>query len=327
MISVVMPAYNASSFIDLAIESILQQTFQDFELIVVDDGSTDNTLEIVKDYARKDNKVRLIKSQHGGLSCACNLGISESKYSWIARMDADDIALPQRFEKQINAARANPKVVAWGTYVHHMNSKGDILSINPLGPTTEEEFYALRSRGHVAHLHHPTVLLKKEIILKAGGYNSDLEPAEDFDLFDRMAYYGPILAIPEALVLYRVHSQSVSMQRFFLQKASMRYVTARHRARIAGEEEVDLKQFIEECKRQPAVSRLQRHIQILGKFWYRKAGLFFAEKYYLQAGLYLSMAIASNPSYSIPRIWQQKLSPGARQSLERSKKFRESTVE
>lgn len=318
MISVVMPAYNASKFIAPAIDSILNQTFPEFELIVVDDGSTDNTLEIVKTYLEKDNRVRLIQSNHGGLSRACNLGISESRSSWIARMDADDIALPQRFDKQLNAATANPKVVAWGTYVHHMNSKGDVLSINPLGPTTEEEFYDLRTRGHVAHLHHPTVLLKKEIVLKAGGYNPQLEPAEDLDLFDRMANYGPIIAIPDPLVLYRVHSQSVSMQKFFSQKLLHRYIVARHRARLAGNREPSVDEFIEEYKRHPLFSRLKRHLRTLGMFHYRKAGLVFGEKQYLETGLYLSISAALNPGYSIPRVWHQVLSPKTRRLLAES---------
>jgi glycosyltransferase involved in cell wall biosynthesis len=318
MISVVMPAYNASKFIAPAIDSILNQTFQEFELIIVDDGSTDNTLEIVKSYLERDDRVQLIQSNHGGLSIACNLGISNSKYSWIARMDADDIALPQRFEKQINAARANPKVVAWGTYVHHMNSKGDVLSVNPLGPTSEEIFYNLRERGHVAHLHHPTVLLKKEIVLKAGGYNSEFEPAEDFELFDRLANQGLLLAIPEPLLLYRVHSQSVSMQRFYHQKLLQRCVVARHRARLAGNRELSISEFLEEYKKQPLVPGLKRYLHTLGQFYYRKAGLFACEQKYLQAGLHLSISAALNPRYSIPRIWYQVLSPKTRRLLDKS---------
>lgn len=318
MISVVMPAYNASKFIAAAIDSILNQTFPDFELIIVDDGSTDNTLEIVKSYLEKDDRVRLLQSEHGGLSRACNLGISESRYSWIARMDADDIALPQRFEKQINAALANPKVVAWGAYVNHTNSKGDILSINPLGPKTEEEFYNIRSQGHVVHLHHPTVLLNKEILLKAGGYNSEFEPAEDLDLFDRLANYGPLLAIPEPLLLYRIHSQSVSMQKFFYQKLLHRCVVARHRAHLSGSKELSIEEFLKEYKRQPLISGLKRHLRTLGQFYYRKAGLCFSEKQYLQIGLYLSISAALSPGYSIPRVWHQVLSAKTRNLLKES---------
>ncbi len=129
MITVIMAAYNAANFIAYAIESILNQSFANWELIVIDDGSTDNTIEIIKNYIQLDQRVRLIQSQHIGVCQARNIGIQSAKYSWIAIMDADDIALPQRLEKQINAAIANPDVVAWGSYVQHISPTGNILSL------------------------------------------------------------------------------------------------------------------------------------------------------------------------------------------------------
>lgn len=318
MISVVMPAYNASPFIASAIESILSQTFRDFELIIVDDGSTDNTREIVKGYVELDRRVRLIQNNHGGLCQTINAGINESRYPWVARMDADDIALPERFEKQLKAVNDNNKLVVLGTYAHHINSKGEVLSLIQQGWLTEEEFHTYREEGHLPFVIHPTALMKKDTLLKVGGYDPRFKAAEDFELFERMANYGLILAIPEPLLLYRVHSQSFSMHKFFAQKLFTKYVITRYRNRIAGNKEPDLEQFIEESKRQPALSRIAQHVPNLGQFWYRKAGLLFAEKQYLQAGLYLSMAIASNPSYSIPRVWRQKLSPEARRGMKGS---------
>ena len=322
MISVIMAAYNAGNFIAPAIESILNQTYQDFEFIIIDDGSTDNTLEIIKFYLEKDSRIRVIQSNHLGACCARNLGIRESKYPWIAVMDADDIAMPERFEKQINAAKVNPKVVVWGTYANHISATGEVLSLVRQGVVNEKEFYDRWQEGHIPFVIHPTALINKEIFLKVGGYAKGFYPTEDFELFERMGNYGSIVAIPEPLLLYRVHSQSASMTKFFTQKILARYVFARHRNRIAGQQEPELNQFIEEYKRQPLFSRLKRDIFTLGQFWYRKAGLFFAEKQYIQASLYLSMAIASNPLYSIPRVWKQKLSPRTRELLATVKKVR-----
>jgi hypothetical protein len=168
---------------------------------------------------------------------------------------------------------------------------------------------------------HPTALIKKEIFLQVGGYSKDFYASEDFELFARIGHYGSILAIPEPLLLYRVHSKSESMTKFFSQKILARYVLARHRNRISGQRDPDMNQFIEEYKHQPLLSRLKRDVFTLGQFWYRKAGLFFAEKQYIQASLYLSMAIASNPSYSLPRVWKQKLSPKTRELLGTVKKI------
>lgn len=320
MISVIMAAYNAEDFIAPAIESILSQTYRDFELIIINDGSTDNTLEVIRHYLERDSRVRVIQSDRVGAAGARNLGINQAKYPWVAIMDADDIALPERFKKQIDAANANPKVIAWGSYAHHLSPKGEILSLVQQGPLTEEEFYNMWHSGHVPFVIHPTALINKEILLKTGGYANNFTVSQDFELFERMGCYGPILAIPEPLLLYRVHSQSASMTKFFLQKLLARYVVARHQARLEGSEEPKLEQFIEEYKIQPALSRFKRGIQTMGQFWYRKAGLFFAEKQYSKASLYLSMAVASNPSYSIPRVWKQKLSPRTRKLLVTVKK-------
>lgn len=244
MISVVMPAFNSSNFIAKAIESILSQTFQDFELILVDDGSTDNTLEIMTHYSQQDNRIQVIQSKHVGCSRARNLGINQSKFPWVAVMDADDIALPKRFAKQIEAANANPQVVAWGTYVHHIKLKEEVLSLQKHGVLTEEEFYDHRKRGDVPFVIHPTSLIKKEILLRVGGYDQKFSYAEDFELFDRLSDHGFILVIPEPLLLYRLHSQSISMNKYFIRDLLVRYVYARRAAQIKGEKEVDLDQFI-----------------------------------------------------------------------------------
>lgn len=318
MISVVMPTYNASKFVGEAVESILNQTYKEFELIIVDDGSTDNTVEIVNRYAQQDNRIRFFKAEHGGASRARNIAIEAVKYPWIAIMDADDIALPQRLEKQINAARANPKVVAWGAAVHHMNSEGKILSVSTLGPKTEEDFYKMRQEGHVVNLNHPTALLNKEIVLKVGGYNPDFL-AEDLELLDRMAQYGPILATPEPLVLYRVHSQSISMQRFFLQRQCMRYVRARHLARLAGKSEPTFEEFIAERQQRSWFVRLKDKLNTYGIFYYRKAGLLVCEKQYLSGSYYLTMSCILNPEYSIRRVWKQVLSSKSRKLLQKSR--------
>jgi len=319
MISVVMPAFNSSNFIAKAIESILNQTFQDFELILVDDGSTDNTLEIMTHYREQDNRIQIIQSKHVGCSRARNLGINQSKFPWIAVMDADDIALPKRFAKQIEAANANPKVVAWGTYVHHVNLKEEVLSLQKHGLLTEEEFYDNMKRGDVPFVIHPTSLIKKEILLKVGGYDPKFSDADDFELFDRLSDYGPILVIPEPLLLYRLHSQSVSMNKYFIRDLLIKYVYTRRSAQIKGEEVVDLDQFIGNYKQRPFLLRTKHYLNNLSQFWYRKAGVFFSEKQYLQATLYLSMVIVLNPLYAIPRIWRQRLSPEARRTLNPAK--------
>ncbi|MCU0565064.1 MAG: glycosyltransferase [Oculatellaceae cyanobacterium Prado106] len=307
MISILLPAYNAERFIEAAIVSILQQTFTEFELIVIDDGSTDQTGAIVEALAQQDSRVRLLHSTHGGLSRALNQGIATAQYDWVGRMDADDIALPDRLQKQVEAIHAQPQVVAWGTYAYHINAQGKPLGMARTGPTTEEEFLRQRQAGHLVQLIHPTVLLRKDVLLAVGGYDPEFELVEELELFDRMAAYGATLAIPEPLLQYRVHSASVSMQKFFIQRVLMRYVVARHRDRLAGKPELSYPQFLQDYQQQPWLSRLQRNIRTTGMFYYRKAGLLFGEAQRMKAVGYLTGAIALHPAYSLPRLWNQVL--------------------
>jgi glycosyltransferase involved in cell wall biosynthesis len=300
-----MATYNASKFLANAIESILNQTFQELELIIADDGSTDNTLDIIKNYAERDSRIRIIELEHEGVSIARNRAVEVAQYSWIAVMDADDIALPYRLEKQIAAAVAQPDVVAWGAAVHHINSKGHILSVSRLGPPTKDAFYQQLQNGYVVGLNHPTALLKKEVFDQVGGYSCQFQVAQDLEMFDRMADHGPILALPEPLVLYRVHLHSASMQKFFLQRQNMRYVRARRLARQANLPEPTLDEFLEECRRRPPLARISKYLETLGMFYYRKAGLCFGEGHYIAGSFFLGVSVALNSSYSAPRLWRQ----------------------
>lgn len=315
MVSVVMSAYNSVRFIREAIESILNQTYQDFELIIVDDGSTDETLPIAASYAERDSRVRVIRANHGGQSRARNTGIQHAQGDWVAIMDHDDVWLPQRLEKQLQAAAANPRVVAWGAYAYHLGPTGKISSVSNAGPVSEEEFYELRRREGAFTLSHASVLLRKEIVLRAGGYDPRLHTAEDMDLFDRMAEYGPVLAIPEPLLLYRLHTSSNTMKNFFRQRLLMRYVQARALARSRGERIPGLEDFIERERRARVLVRAKRRLRDTSGYYYRSFGIKMLNREYLSGLFFLAAALLLNPRYVLHRIWMQRLCSSSRQWL------------
>jgi glycosyltransferase involved in cell wall biosynthesis len=314
-ISVVMPAYNSARFVRQAIESILNQTYSNFEFIVVDDGSTDDTLSIALAYAERDRRVRVIQPNHGGSSTALNIAIEEATNDWVAIMHADDVSLPYRLERQLRAARNRAGVVAWGAFAYHINSIGKILSLSRAGPTTEEEFYDLRRRGQLFTIIHPTALLRKDIVQRAGGYDPRFGAAEDLDLFERMAEFGPILAVPEPLVLYRMHGSSVTMGHFSEEKFLTRFVSARLRARLRVEPLPTLDEFGEQYRRCALPTRLRRFLDDSGKLYYRRAGIAFANGQYLTAAAKGLLSGMLNPWYVFSRLWGQRLSPVARQWL------------
>jgi glycosyltransferase involved in cell wall biosynthesis len=312
-ISVVMPMYNSARFLREAIDSVLKQTYQAFELIIVDDGSTDSSLQIARDYAQKDGRVRVVAAEHGGISRTLNRGISCANGEWIAIMEADDVSLPTRLQKQTEAASQNPRVVGWGSSCYHINHEGKVLGLKRASPRTEEEFHRLRRTGTVFVINHPTAFLRKETVLRAGGYDSRFDEAQDLELFDRMARFGSLLALAEPLLLYRIHT--VSRARVFRQTFITRYVKARARAHLAGEPEPSLELFTAEYRNQPLAVRVHRYMDDLSILYYRQSGLCIGNREYVK-GLYtFAVCALLNPAY-LGHLWNQHFSLSARRWLQ-----------
>jgi len=301
MISVVMPAYNASRFIAEAIESILNQTYRDIELIVVDDGSTDNTVEIIKRYVDQDERVQLIQNNHGGANKARNTGIERAKYPWIGCMDADDVAHPERFEKQFQAAEKDPDVIIWGTYIYQINIEGKKLGTIENGPTSREAFNAIDRTKSPIQITQPTAIFKREVALKAGAYDERVKGGQEIELWDRMAQYGPAQVIPEYLLNYRLHDQSISSKRFFDQMIVYNYILERNKYRQRGET-LDLEMYQKQFRAKPIWTRFFRYTLFRGQFQYRNAGVLLSEKKYPQAITSLLVASILAPCFTIKRI-------------------------
>ena len=205
-ISVIMPVWNGEKYLSQAVESILSQTFTDFELIVVDDGSTDSTPAILA--ACHDPRLRVITLGHAGIVLALNAGIAAARASWIARQDADDISNPARFEKQWQSITRNKNAVLSHTDVELIGETGG--ASRPRFPATKA-LIALKLCFQCP-IAHSTVLFSKEAFLKAGGYLPEERHAEDFAMWGRMIELGDFAGIPEKLLSLRMHPVSVSRQ-------------------------------------------------------------------------------------------------------------------
>ena len=205
-ISVIMPAYNAEAYIETAIQSILDQTCANFELIIVDDGSTDETLGVIESI--HDRRIILIKNkQNMGAVASMNRGMQQAKGEYIARMDADDIACPQRFEKQLAVFEKHPHVVVVGTAAYTIDEYGNTLSYH-VQPVTDEEirFQQLLMPA----FYHPSCMYRVGIIREHDlKYDSDLLIAEDMEFWNQLLEYGNGYNLTEPLICYRKHSQSL----------------------------------------------------------------------------------------------------------------------
>ncbi|MBZ0204512.1 MAG: glycosyltransferase [Ignavibacteria bacterium] len=203
-ISVLMPAYNCGNYIAASIKSILNQTFSSFELIIVDDGSTDNTEQIIKGF--NDARINYRKTENKGTSAALNYGLTLCNFDWVARIDADDLNIPSRLETQVNFLNNNQGydvVSAWSVY---FKDPGKILFVLK-EPTLHEDIY------DYLDLHNPlnqSALIYRKDLIADEGYDESFTSSEDFELFHRIRSKARFCNIPRVLAYTRVRSGSRS---------------------------------------------------------------------------------------------------------------------
>ncbi len=208
LVSVLLPVFNGERYLRTALDSVLAQTFHNFELLVLDDGSTDRTLEIVRSYARLDPRLRVLTRENRGLVATLNEMLSLARGEFVARMDADDICLPDRFERQVAWLRAHPGVVCVGGDHELIDERGRRLTtVRTLPHDAEIQQQALRGHGSICH---PSAMIRTEALRRIGGYRPEFYPAEDLDLWLRLGEIGELANLCGAVLRYRLHTQSIS---------------------------------------------------------------------------------------------------------------------
>lgn len=232
-VSIVMSVRDGEAFVAAALASLAGQTLQDFECIVIDDGSRDGTPALLERAARHDTRLRLVRQEGGrGLVAALNLGCSLARAPWIARMDADDVALPGRLARQLERLAREPALVVLGGAAIFVDAQDRLLPSDPVltGPRALEQALA---RGDCP-LIHPTVVMRRAAFEAVGGYRACIAHAEDYDLWLRLAERGALDNLPEPVLRYRRHPQQVSIRHHARQAVSNLAARASARARRAG---------------------------------------------------------------------------------------------
>lgn len=206
LVSVVMSVFNAEKYVRKAIESILDQTLKNIEFIIINDASKDDSLKVIRYFMRKDKRIRLINNTHDlKLAPSLNIGVSIAKANLIARMDPDDISLPQRLEEQYFFMKKHPTIAVVGT---------DILIVNENGEKIWERKYPTDSKDikkvmlRYAPFAHPTVMFKKNVFQEFGGYNQKIKLCEDVDFWFRIGTKYKFGNIPKKLLKYTLSNTS-----------------------------------------------------------------------------------------------------------------------
>lgn len=207
-IDVLIPAYNAAATIEAAVSSIQRQSVQDIRIIIVNDGSTDNTGDLLNAMATADPRIKVIATPNGGIVSALNLGLAACTAKFIARHDADDLAFPDRLAAQIDYLRSNADCVAVGTNVWHIDQYGRRTGTkSAFAGDTEPDAHFIPSRE--PYLMHPFLMVRRQAIQNAGGYRYCVH-AEDTDLYWRLLDAGRLYNLPEIHGEYRIHLGSIS---------------------------------------------------------------------------------------------------------------------
>jgi glycosyltransferase involved in cell wall biosynthesis len=235
LISVVCPVRNAAATLERAIAGVLEQTCRDFELIAIDDGSTDGSGLLLDSFARQDARVRVLRYGGEGLTAALNRGVAAAAGRLIARQDADDISLPDRFRQQVAWLDAHPQVVALGTATDTIDDEGTVLGRFPMRTGAAAVRAGLRS-GRATPV-HGSMMIRRDALAAAGGYRSAFVTSQDFDLWLRLAELGDVDNLAATLYQWRLSRGSVygARRRVQLQYAGLALAFANERERFGSD--------------------------------------------------------------------------------------------
>lgn len=213
LVTVLMSVHNGEKYLETAVNSILRQTLRDFNFLIIDDASTDNSPQMLKEFARKDARIRILTNRTNlGLAASLNRGISQIETRYIARMDADDIAVPQRLERQLQYMESHPEIAAVGSGVGRFSINNNFC-FHIYQPACSPNIIKNRSYNIGPQLVHPTVVVRTEALKKVGNYREQFISTQDYDLWLRMLESYELSNLPEILLYYRKEQQGISFQR------------------------------------------------------------------------------------------------------------------
>ncbi len=207
-VSVLMSVYNNDRFLRAAIESILNQTFTDFEFVIIDDGSTDRAGKILEKYAAQDARIRLTRRENRGVAKTRNELIDQARGKFVAVMDGDDVALPDRLKQQVEFLTAHPEVVCVGGSQDWIDEAGRFL-VHREVLEHDRDIQASALSG-ITPINHPCALIRRSALLQVGGYDETMATVGDLDLFLRLGEVGQLANLKQTVLQYRLHPKSIS---------------------------------------------------------------------------------------------------------------------
>jgi glycosyltransferase involved in cell wall biosynthesis len=231
-VSVVLCVHNGARFLERAVESIRQQTFEDFELVLINDGSTDESTAIVDRLAAADHRIRAVHQQNQGLTRSLNVGLRLARGEYVARQDDDDISRPTRLSRQVDFLDRNPACVLVGSRYQKIDAAGQVIGrSHPPLSNLAIQFRLLRANA----IAHSSACFRLTQVLDLGGYDEDLPVAQDYDLWCRLALRGRLANLRPYLVARRQHDDRVGVRQATAQHQARDVIRFKHCERVVGQ--------------------------------------------------------------------------------------------
>jgi glycosyltransferase involved in cell wall biosynthesis len=305
MFSFMTPAYNAGHYLAETLDSLLKQTYPEWEaIVIIDEASTDNTLQIANQYAAQDARIRVFTVPHCNVVEKMNFALQQMRYNWVCGIDADDLAMPDRLALVKAAIEARPDVIAWGGKTEYFNDHGRVLYHSRLGPTSDEEFHAMRQRAEPIMLNHCAMTFRRDIALEIGAYNQLLYTCDDIDLCDRLSDRGMMLALPHLLGRYRVHNTSTTASQYAKHAYQMRFIWERRKQQNAGKT-LTWDEYQQMQGTLPPSRYFQQWAIDHARHYWRQAGIAWGERHYSELLKNLAFSAILNPGFMALKVINQ----------------------
>lgn len=296
-LTVIIPVYNGMPFLKEAVESILNQTYSDFRLLIIDDGSTDDSFHYLQSLS--DDRLELWQQRNLGLCTSLNRAIQTVDSEFIARLDQDDVALPSRLQEQIEYLIHHPETICVLSNISRIVANGKEFGSYTTHVQEPISDYDPDQYGCIVH---STICFRRQAFVDLGGYRSQVYPVDDYDLLLRFWETGKVAVINKPLVKYRVHSKASTFKVFREMQIKTRYVTTMSQLRQTGNPELSLLEFMQTLDQTHFLGKLARHFEESGMLHFRKAGLLIGEGQMFLGGLNLMIAVLYYPHFAIKRL-------------------------
>ncbi|MGA3160890.1 MAG: glycosyltransferase family A protein [Terracidiphilus sp.] len=290
-ISVIVPIYNGSAFLAETLSSLLTQTFNNFELLAINDGSTDNSADIVRSI--KDERVRLIQKENAGLCHTLNLGITEARAPYIARSDQDDVSFPDRLERQLRVMKDHPEAIGLFSYVAKLGSKHSWSNKDRvvMAPGQLKEYQPIEDGCLLCS----TMFIRTDALRYIGGFRQAYYPVDDWDMECRLAQTGKVLVMLEPLIYYRFQTNANTYRTYAEMREKTRWTRDSYWRRMKSLPELTLEQF-RLSQPQDVWSRMNRFRKDSSKLHMRTAGNRYLDGHYMYAAGHLCLGVILNPA-------------------------------